>query len=93
MPAETSLLTSVPLLIFKRGDPGGSIFIVASGEVEILVEDTIGQRIVFETAKTDDFFGELSLLDGDPRSASALAIGETRPQARRKLRNLSLPVL
>ena len=103
MPADTSLLTSVPLfeklhedertllasqldevsfragqLIFKRGDPGGSIFIVASGEVEIFVEDTIGQRIVFETAKTGDFFGELSLLDGDPRSASALAIGDTR---------------
>ncbi len=103
MPADTSLLTSVPLfeklhedertllasqldevsfragqLIFKRGDPGGSIFIVASGEVEIFVEDTIGQRIVFETAKTGDFFGELSLLDGDPRSASSLAISDTR---------------
>ncbi len=103
MPADTSLLQSVPLfeklhederallanqldevmfqagqLIFKRGDPGGSIFIVASGEVEIFVEDNTGQRIVFETAKTGDFFGELSLLDGDPRSASSLAISDTR---------------
>lgn len=65
-------------LIFKRGDPGGSIFIVASGEVEIFVEDNTGQRIVFETAKTGDFFGELSLLDGDPRSASSLAISDTQ---------------
>ena len=64
--------------IFKRGDPGDSIFIVASGEVEIFVLDTTGQRIVFETAKAGDFFGELSLLDGDPRSASAVAIQETR---------------
>lgn len=64
--------------VFKRGDPGDSIFIVASGEVEIFVEDTTGQRIVFETAKAGDFFGELSLLDGDPRSASAVAIAETR---------------
>jgi CRP/FNR family cyclic AMP-dependent transcriptional regulator len=64
--------------IFKRGDPGDAIFIVASGEVEIYVEDTTGQRIVFETAKAGEFFGELSLLDGDPRSASALAIQATR---------------
>lgn len=64
-------------LVFKRGDPGDAIFIVASGEVEIFVEDTTGQRIVFETAKPGDFFGELSLLDGDPRSASAVAIAQT----------------
>jgi CRP/FNR family transcriptional regulator, cyclic AMP receptor protein len=65
-------------LVFKRGDPGDAIFIVAAGEVEIFVEDTTGQRIVFETAKGGDFFGELSLLDGDPRSASAVAIAPTK---------------
>lgn len=64
--------------VFKRGDPGGSIFIVASGAVEIFVEDTVGQRVVFEVARAGDFFGELSLLDGDPRSASALALEPTR---------------
>lgn len=103
MPADTSLLTSVPLferfsdeeraelaaqldeeefaqgqLIFKRGDPGGAIFIVASGEVEIFIEDSTGKRIVFETARAGDFFGELSLLDGQPRSASAQALSSTR---------------
>ncbi|MBE2252618.1 MAG: DUF1003 domain-containing protein [Myxococcus sp.] len=65
-------------VVFKRGDPGGSIFIVVSGAVEIFVEDTVGQRVVFETAKAGDFFGELSLLDGDPRSASSIAIEVTR---------------
>lgn len=64
--------------VFSRGDPGGAIYIVADGEVEISVEDTTGQRIVFETAGRGDFFGELSLLDGDPRSADALAVKETR---------------
>lgn len=63
--------------VFKRGDPGDSIFIVAKGEVEIFVEDTTGQRVVFETAKAGEFFGELSLLDGDPRSAGAVAIADT----------------
>jgi CRP/FNR family transcriptional regulator, cyclic AMP receptor protein len=64
--------------IFRKGEPGNAIYIVASGEVEIFVEDTTGGRIVFETAKSGDFFGELSLLDGDPRSASARAISDAR---------------
>ncbi|MEW5742381.1 MAG: DUF1003 domain-containing protein [Myxococcota bacterium] len=65
-------------VIFKRGEPGGAVFIVASGEVEIYIEDSTGHRIVFETAKRGDFFGELSLLDGDPRSASAQAHQDTK---------------
>jgi CRP/FNR family cyclic AMP-dependent transcriptional regulator len=65
-------------LVFRRGDPGGAIFIVADGEVEIFIEDSTGERIVFETAKAGDFFGELSLLDGESRSASALALAPTR---------------
>lgn len=65
-------------IVFRKGEPGNSIYIVASGEIEIYVEDTTGGRIVFETAKAGDFFGELSLLDGDPRSASAKAISDSK---------------
>lgn len=64
--------------VFHRGDQGGSIFIVSSGEVQIYLEDSTGAKIVFETAKRGDFFGELSLLDGDPRSASAQAVQDTK---------------
>lgn len=60
--------------LFRHGDPGDAAFIVASGEVEIFIEDSTGERVVLETASTGDFFGELSLLDGEPRSASAQAI-------------------
>lgn len=69
---------SAGTLLFRKGEPGNAIYIVASGEVEIFVEDTTGGRIVFETAKTGDFFGELSLLDGDPRSASAKAVVDAK---------------
>ncbi len=65
-------------LIFRRSDPGGAVFIVAEGEVEIFIEDSTGSRIVFETVKAGDFFGELSLLDGESRSASAQARQSTR---------------
>lgn len=63
--------------VFSRGDPGGAIYIISSGEVQLSVEDTTGHLIVFETARRGDFFGELSLLDGDPRSADARAIQDT----------------
>lgn len=65
-------------LVFRRADPGGAIFIVASGEVEVFIEDSTGARIVFETVRAGDFFGELSLLDGESRSASAQALVATR---------------
>ncbi|MCI0572089.1 MAG: DUF1003 domain-containing protein [Myxococcaceae bacterium] len=62
---------------FSRGDPGGSLFIVSEGEVQLSLEDTTGQVIVFETARRGAYFGELSLLDGEPRSADARAIRDT----------------
>jgi uncharacterized membrane protein len=65
-------------MIFRRSEEGGAIFIVASGEVEIFIEDSTGSRVVFETVKTGQFFGELSLLDGESRSASAQALIATR---------------
>ena len=65
-------------LVFRRSDPGGAVFIVATGEVEVFIEDTTGERIVFEKVCDGHFFGELSLLDGESRSASAQAMAPTR---------------
>src|SRR6478736_4659431 len=58
--------------LFLRGDPGEQMFVVCSGEVEIFFKNDTGERIVLETARTGDFFGEVSLLDGGPRTASAV---------------------
>ena len=56
------------------GDPGDSLYIVRSGAVEIFFKNDTGERIVLETARTGDFFGEISLLDGGPRTASAVVV-------------------
>src|SRR5882724_279628 len=58
--------------VFERGDPGDSLYVVRSGEVEIFFKNDTGERIVLETARTGDFFGEISLLDSGPRTASAV---------------------
>jgi CRP/FNR family transcriptional regulator, cyclic AMP receptor protein len=57
--------------LFNIGDPGDSLYIVRAGEVEIFFKNDTGDRIVLETAGQGDFFGEISLLDGGPRTASA----------------------
>jgi CRP/FNR family transcriptional regulator, cyclic AMP receptor protein len=57
--------------LFNYGDPGDSLFIVCDGQVEIFFHNDTGQRVVLETACKGNFFGELSLLDGGPRTASA----------------------
>jgi CRP/FNR family cyclic AMP-dependent transcriptional regulator len=63
--------------IFHYGEPGDSMYVLRSGVVEIFFKDDTGERIVLETLRTGDIFGELSLLDGGPRSASAIVLEDS----------------
>jgi len=60
-------------VLFNYGDPGDSLYVIRTGEVEVFFKDDTGQRIVLDTARAGDVFGELSLLDGGPRTASVVA--------------------
>ncbi len=60
--------------LFDAGDPGDSLFIVVTGEIELFIKDTVGQKIVLHTAQPGDMFGELAMLDSGPRTATALAL-------------------
>ncbi len=59
-------------LLFQVGDPGNALYIVRSGELEIFVQNNTGERIVLAHTRAGEMTGELSLLDGGPRTASAL---------------------
>ena len=61
-------------MVFSHGDPGDAMYIVRTGKVEISFKNDTGDKIVLETATDGDFFGEISLLDGGPRTASAQAV-------------------
>jgi CRP-like cAMP-binding protein len=61
-------------VIFHRGDPGQALFIVARGSVKIVVPTQTGEEALLAVIGPGDFFGELSLLDGAPRSATAIAL-------------------
>jgi CRP/FNR family cyclic AMP-dependent transcriptional regulator len=56
-------------LIFREGDEAYELFVVKSGEVRI----QIGNRTIDELA-ADSIFGEMALIDGEPRSATAIAM-------------------
>ncbi len=62
--------------IFAYGDPGHALYIIRAGEVEIFVRNDQGEKIVLETSKPGDIFGEVSLLDNGPRTAWVTAISD-----------------
>jgi CRP/FNR family cyclic AMP-dependent transcriptional regulator len=61
-------------VLFHEGDPGDSLFIVVSGSVKVVLPSDQGEEAILATLGPGDSLGELSLLDGVPRSASAIAI-------------------
>ncbi|HSG87036.1 MAG TPA: Crp/Fnr family transcriptional regulator [Candidatus Limnocylindrales bacterium] len=64
--------------IFHQGDPGDSLFIIEGGSVKIVLPSPEGaEPAIIATLGRGDFFGELSLLDGAYRSATAVAIEPT----------------
>lgn len=62
--------------IVKQGEDGDSMFIIESGEVDILDEKNNNRRIARLTR--DEIFGEMSLLTGEPRAATAFAVADTK---------------
>jgi len=64
-------------VLFNAGEPGESLFVVRSGSIELFIKDTVGQKIVLTISEAGDLFGELSLLDSGPRTATAVALSET----------------
>jgi len=63
--------------LYQAGDPGDSLFIVRLGQMELFIEDTVGQKIVLHTAEQGDIFGELAMLDFGSRTATALALTDS----------------
>lgn len=59
--------------VFLQGDPGDEMFLLLEGRVKICCESLSGREITLTFMENGGFFGEMALLDGEPRSATAIA--------------------
>ena len=64
-------------ILFERGDPGDALYIIETGQIRIFALDEAQKELTLNTLGPGEAFGELALLDGLPRSASAAAVGPT----------------
>ena len=60
-------------VIFLEGDQGTALCLIAEGRIRIQLTGTDGREVVIIVYGPGEIFGELALLDGEPRSADAIA--------------------
>jgi CRP-like cAMP-binding protein len=65
-------------LIFGKDSEGDGLYIIRSGQVKVVLQNEDGKEIILATFQPGDFFGEMSLLDGRPRSANVFTTQNTQ---------------
>ncbi|HNG39013.1 MAG TPA: Crp/Fnr family transcriptional regulator, partial [Accumulibacter sp.] len=60
--------------VVNEGDDGSGLFVVQSGSLKVFLTDHNGREVTLSLLDPGDYFGELALLDGEPRSASVMAV-------------------
>ena len=70
-------LFSAGQLVFQEGDPGRSVYIILDGRVQVFTQDHQGKEFPLATLKSNQFFGEMALLSGKPRSSSVATATES----------------
>ncbi len=64
--------------LFYRGDPGDAMYLIETGRVRISVKDADGHDATLAEFRDGEFFGEMAILDEQPRSADATIVADTR---------------
>lgn len=65
-------------VLMSEGESGEALYVIKNGTVKIFVSDEEGNEIVLNDLGPGSYFGEVSLLDGEPRTASAIALQNTQ---------------
>ncbi len=74
--ATTVMRKSAPRsnTIMAGGDPTDSLYIVLSGRLKVMMSDSDGKEVILSILGPGEFFGEMGLIDEEPRSASVVTI-------------------
>jgi CRP-like cAMP-binding protein len=65
-------------VIFEENSPGAEMFVVHSGKVRLFTRGEDGEEVTLATVEEGGFFGEMTLIDKSPRSATAVAEEDAR---------------
>lgn len=76
-----SLATTVSItarrIVCRKGEPGDALYVVISGKLKVTAESDDGRELIVAILDAGETFGEMSLLDGKPRSASVVAVHDS----------------
>jgi len=77
--AEGAIVKNFPknVVIINEGDEAGPLFIILSGKVRVYLSNEDGKTVILSEQRGGSYFGELSLLDHEPRSASVMTLVAT----------------
>lgn len=64
------------IIVYEEDEENQTFFIIVSGRVHVTIITPEGKQTILATLQKGDFFGEMSILDGEPRSASVIAAGD-----------------
>ena len=65
-------------LLFQLGDAGDAMYLIEEGRVRIFIHDEDGEDVTLAELSDGDFFGEMAIVDGKPRSANAIVLEDAR---------------
>lgn len=64
-------------LILSQGDPGEALYLIAAGQVKVVLIHEDGREVILSVLGENSFFGEMALLDQEPRSAHVVAMTDS----------------
>ncbi len=65
-------------VILFEDDPGDALYVVSGGQVKVVLIGEDGREVILSVLNDGDFFGEMSLIDDEPRSAHVIAMRDSR---------------
>lgn len=80
-------------VVVREGDQGNSLFWVASGNLAVFKRDQLGRDLEISRMEADDFFGEISFLNAQQRTATVIALNDCRLFEIKKKRSVEYLVL
>src|SRR2546428_9545516 len=65
-------------VILFEDDPGDALYIVSTGQVKVVLIGEDGREVILSVLGDGDFFGEMALIDDEPRSAHVIAMKDSQ---------------